>query len=75
MRVVYWAGIVPLVAVVVLVHLMFSTWAWLFPERQEECMDCGSVFGPFRWKSDHHGGKKFVCLDRDRCNKRTTGYA
>lgn len=41
----------------------------------EECAKCGSVFGPFRPKPVSSGGQKLVCVNRDRCSKRTTGYA
>lgn len=34
------------------------------------CDDCGSVFGPFIDKGDHHGGTKHVCQDRDACHER-----
>lgn len=32
------------------------------------CQDCGSQATDCAFKSDHHGGEKYVCVDRDWCH-------
>ncbi len=39
-------------------------------ERPTECDDCGYKTNDLITKSDHHGGMKTVCTDRNACHAR-----
>ncbi len=43
-----------------------------FPLVNGTCDDC-EAWGPLISKSDHHGGVKNVCVDREGCNRRSPG--
>lgn len=45
-------------------HLMGTS------EQPTECDDCGIKTSDLITKSDHHGGMKTVCRDRDACHVR-----
>ena len=39
----------------------------------QPCDDCRQVSKDLIMKSDHHGGMKRVCRNRDACNRRSPG--
>lgn len=45
-----------------------ATW-----EGYTSCDDCQELSRDLVSKSDHHGGTKTVCKDRDACHKRSPG--